>query len=107
MRVLLLDESSEQQPERGAECACEEDVDRTGAHGEDSLQGDGFEGKTGLQVLRVRVESMACPIGRRATEMQHGVLNGTNEGLSVDDELIAATEDDELAHVGALGSELR
>ena len=60
--------------------------------------GGGFKGETGLQMLRVSVEPVACPIGRHATGLQHGGLNGTDEGLGVDDVLMPATEDDVLTH---------
>ena len=58
----------------------------------------GFKGETGLQVQRIGVEAVACPIGRDSTGLQHGGLDGANEGLGVDDVLVTATEDDVLMH---------
>ena len=62
--------------------------------------GCGFKGETGLQMLRIGVEPVACPIGRDTTGLQHGGLDGAYEGFGVDDVLMPATEDDVLTHGG-------
>lgn len=63
-----------------------------------SLQGDGFAGEADLQVLRVAAELMADPISSYTAAVQHGGLDRADDGLGIDDELIAATKDDVLTH---------
>ncbi len=63
-----------------------------------SLQGDGFAGEAGLQVLRIAAELMTDPISSYAAAVQHGGLDRADDGLGVDDVLIAATKDDVLTH---------
>lgn len=75
-----------------------EDLECKALHGAGSLQGDGFAGEAGLQMLRVAAELMTDPISSYTAAVQHGGLDRADDRLGVDDVLIAATKDDETMH---------